>query len=74
MKGMRVVCIREKPLYKYKIGDQFTILDIVEGEKSMTGDRYYTLVSDSGQKYGWIESKYFRLLSEVREEKLNQLL
>lgn len=74
MKGMRVVCVREKAMYLYKIGEQFTILDVIEPRESIIGERYYTLVSDSGQKMGWIESKYFRPISEIREEKLNQLI
>ena len=71
MIGERVVCIKEQALSnKLIISRLFTIR---ETTVSTSGKEYWTLISDDGDKLGWIETHYFKPLSEVREEKLQEL-
>lgn len=71
MIGQRVVCVKEKALSnKLIIGRLFTIR---ETTVSTSGKEYWTLISDDGDKLGWIETNYFRPLSEIREDKLKEL-
>ena len=77
--GLKVVCINELGLIPHKcgtgrikIGKQFTIRDITIG--NTTNKIYYDIVSDDDVKFGWFDSIHFKTLSEVREEKLNELL
>lgn len=77
--GLKVVCINELGLIPHKcgtgrikIGKQFTIRDITIG--NTTNKIYYDIVSDDDVKFGWFDSIHFKTLSEVREDKLNELL
>jgi len=77
--GLKVVCINEGGLIPHKcgtgrikIGKQFTIRDITIG--NTTNKIYYDIVSDDDVKFGWFDSIHFKTLSEVREDKLNELL
>lgn len=71
MIGERVVCIKEQALSnKLIIGRLFNIR---ETTVSTSGKEYWTLISDDGDKLGWIETKYFKPLSEIRLEKLQEL-
>jgi hypothetical protein len=85
--GLKVVCINEGGpsstwvqnfiphkcgTGRIKIGKQFTIRDITIG--NTTNKIYYDIVSDDDVKFGWFDSIHFKTLSEVREDKLNELL
>lgn len=71
MTGQRVVCVKEQALSnKLIIGRLFTIR---ETTVSTSGKEYWTLISDDGDKLGWIETNYFKPLSEIREDKLKEL-
>lgn len=71
MIGERVVCIKEEVNYpQIKIGKLFTVTDKVRGS---LGVDLYKLISDKGEKVNWIDYYYFKTLSQLREEKLNQL-
>lgn len=77
MIGEKVVCIKEQEITDYKslsnkliIGRLFTIR---ETTVSKSGKEYWTLISDDGDKLGWIETNYFKPLSEIRSEKLKEL-
>ena len=77
--GLKVVCINDVGLIPHKcgtgrikIGKQFTIRDITIG--NTTNKIYYDIVSDDDVKFGWFDSIHFKTLSEVREDKLNELL
>lgn len=72
MIGEIVVCIKEQILdYRMKVGKQFTIRDYT----GLIGsdNEYYVVVSDIGEKIGWIDASHFRPLSEIREDKLQEL-
>ena len=72
MIGERVVCIKEQILdSKMKPGEIFTIRDY--SGKIGPGNEYYVVLSDTGEKIGWLDSKHFKLLSEVRQDKLQEL-
>ncbi len=78
MIGNKVVCIKGQDLDSMnpepilEIDKIFTIRDVSWSiDKSR---KYYVAVSDKGEKTGWISANYFKTLSEVREEKLNQIL
>lgn len=77
--GLKVVCINELGLIPHKcgtgrikIGKQFTINAYSIG--NTTNKIYYDIVSDDDVKFGWFDSIHFKTLSEVREDKLNELL
>ena len=77
MIGEKVVCIKGQEITDYKslsnkliIGRLFTIR---ETTVSKSGKEYWTLISDDGDKLGWIETNYFKPLSEIRSEKLKEL-
>lgn len=74
MIGERIICIKERALdNRLKVGMQFTIRDY-SGVIGGNGNEYYVVVSDdSDDKIGWIESTYFRPLSEARLDKLVEL-
>lgn len=72
MIGERVVCIKEQIIDgRMRVGKQFTIRDYTGLIGS--GNEYYVVVSDTDEKIGWIDSTHFKLLSEVRQEKLQTL-
>ncbi len=78
MIGNKVVCIKDQALDSMnpepilEIDKIFTIRDVSWSiDKSR---KYYVAVSDKGETTGWISANYFKTLSEVREEKLNQIL
>lgn len=72
MIGEKVVCIKEQILdHRMKVGGQFTIRDHTGLIGS--GNEYYVVVSDSDEKIGWIDSKHFKLLSDIRQDKLQEL-
>lgn len=74
MIGERVICIKEIiGLYRAEVGKQYTIKDYT-GIIGSAGNEYYVVVSDSGETIGWLDSTHFKLLSEVREEKLQEIL
>ena len=71
IEGEKVVCVKEKALSnKLIIGRLFTIREVT---LSGSGKEYWTLISDDGDKCGWIETNYFKPLSEIREDKLRKL-
>jgi hypothetical protein len=71
MIGERVVCIKEEPFnQRVKIGMLFTVINKTLGR---TDVEYWTVISDDGYKCGWIDANHFRTLSEIREEKLQEL-
>lgn len=65
-----IVCIKEDIGNKYPVivGEQYTIQEEING--------YYLLFIDFDNRsiMKWYPTKLFKLLSEVREEKLNNLL
>jgi hypothetical protein len=72
MIGEKVVCIKEEVLNdRMKLGKVFTIRDYTGLIGS--GNEYYVVVSDTGEKIGWLDSKHFKLLSEVRQDKLQEI-
>ena len=72
MIGERVVCIKEQIIDgRMKVGKLFTIRDYTGLIGS--GNEYYVVVSDTGEKIGWLDSKHFKLLSEVRQDKLQEI-
>jgi hypothetical protein len=78
MIGTKVVCIKGQDLNSMnpepilEIDKIFTIRDVSWSiDKSR---KYYVAVSDKGETTGWISANYFIPLSEIREEKLNQIL
>lgn len=72
MIGERVVCIKEQILdYRMRVGKVFTIRDCTGLIGS--GNEYYVVVSDTGEKIGWVDSTHFKLLSEVRKDKLQEI-
>lgn len=72
MIGERVVCIKEQIIDgRMKVGKVFTIRDYTGLIGS--GNEYYVVVSDSGEKIGWLDSTHFKLLSEVRQDKLEEI-
>ena len=85
MIGERVICIKEQIFdHRMKVGKQFTIKDyrIKDIHKSYhdrytgqigSGNEYYVVVSDIGEEIGWLDSTHFKHLSEIREEKLQEL-
>ncbi len=71
MIGERVVCIKEQSLNRrIKIGMLFTVINTTVGN---TSAEYFTVISDDGISSGWVDSSYFRPLSEIRQEKLQEL-
>ena len=72
MIGERVVCIKEQIIDgRMKVGKVFTIRDYTGLIGS--GNEYYVVVSDTGEKIGWLDSTHFKLLSEVRQDKLQEI-
>ena len=72
MIGERVVCIKEQIIDgRMKPGEIFTIRDYTGLIGS--GNEYYVVVSDTGEKIGWLDSTHFKLLSEVRQDKLQEI-
>ena len=72
MIGERVICVKEQILdHRMKVGKVFTIRDYTGLIGS--GNEYYVVVSDIGEKIGWLDSTHFRPLSEIRELKLQEL-
>ena len=72
MIGERVVCIKEQIMdIRMKVGKAFTIRDYTGLIGS--GNEYYVVVSDTGEKIGWLDSTHFKLLSEVRQDKLQEI-
>lgn len=54
-----------------RVGKLFTIRDYTGLIGS--GNEYYVVVSDTGEKIGWLDSTHFKLLSEVRQDKLQEI-
>ncbi len=87
--GLIVVCIKENGIgfphqieSKIKKGKKYKVTNASESffPKSLSNQSidssslyYYHLISDEGEKIGWISSDHFIPLSEVREEKLKEL-
>lgn len=72
MIGERVVCVKEQIIDgRMKVGKVFTIRDYTGLIGS--GNEYYVVVSDTGEKIGWLDSTHFKLLSEVRQDKLQEI-
>jgi hypothetical protein len=64
---MRVVCIDNKGLEKYlTISKNYDVIKVHNN-----GD--YHIMRNDGEMY-WFYPKYFKLLSEIRTEKINKLL
>jgi hypothetical protein len=76
MIGLRVICIKLESLNnRLEIGKIYTVRD-VSWSQARTNNfprKYYVVVSDKGEKTGWISANYFKPLSEMRQEKLNEL-
>ena len=82
--GTKVVCIKEfsgivDSWYggngsSLKLGKLFTICDKTIVISSIIElDYLYKLISDSGEVVTWIDSSYFKTLSEIRVDKLEKL-
>lgn len=72
MIGERVVCIKES---SEEVGKLFTVTNTTvysSSFKIFIGE-YITVISDDGISSSWVDSSYFRPLSEIREEKLQEL-
>jgi len=71
MIGLRVICIKLEALNnRLEIGKIYTVRDVALDKKDR---KYYVVVSDKSEKTGWISANYFKPLSEMRQEKLNEL-
>ncbi len=77
--GLIVICIKENGIgfphqveSKIKRGKKYTVINVAESS-IYSSQFYYHLISDEGKDCGWIPSKHFIPLSEIREEKLNEL-
>jgi hypothetical protein len=69
--GLKVVCIKGQALdWRLKIGERYTVRDIAF---SIENDKYYVVSSNNGERVGWVSEYYFKPISMVREDKLNQL-
>lgn len=72
----RVVCIKES---SEEVGKLFTVTNTKtfgKGSVNSLGTKtigYITVISDDGISSSWVDSSYFRPLSEIREEKLQEL-
>ena len=72
MIGLRVICIKLETLNdRLEIGKIYTVRDVSWSQARTR--KYYVVVSDKGEKTGWISANYFKPLSEMRQEKLNEL-
>jgi hypothetical protein len=72
MIGERVVCIKES---SEEVGKLFTVTNTTvysSSFKIFIGE-YITVISDDGISSSWVDSSYFRPLSEIREDKLQEL-
>lgn len=72
MIGERVVCIKES---SEEVGKLFTVTNTTvysSSFKIFIGE-YITVISDDGISSSWVDSSYFRPLSEIREKKLQEL-
>jgi len=71
--GDIVVCIKSQALNgRLKLNTTYRIVDISQSLVN-SSNFYYIVVSDKGEKIGWIEDYHFKLLSELRNEKLKEL-
>jgi hypothetical protein len=77
MIGERVVCIKES---SEEVGKLFTVTNTKtfgKGYVNSVGTKtigYITVISDDGISSSWVDSSYFRPLSEIREDKLKTIL
>ena len=72
MIGLRVICIKGEALNsKLEVGKLFTVRDVSYNKDK--SNKYYVVVCDNGEIAGWVSSNNFKPLSEVREEKLQDL-
>ncbi len=82
MIGNKVFCVKSQNKHskllvcdldsRLEIDKIYTVSDVSwSHDKSR---KYYMIVSDKGETIGWISANYFKPLSEVREDKLNQIL
>ena len=68
--GQRVICIKEEAYFsKIKQGKLYVIKNVTI---SRLGNEYWVVTSD-GYDCGWILPVYFKLISEIRSEKLEEL-
>lgn len=52
------------------LGKKFTVKDVEIVNETV----YYIVINnDSGEEVGWVKSSYFKPISEVREDILNEL-
>ncbi len=79
--GLIVVCTKENGIgFPHQIestikkGKKYIVVNASESffSKSLS-NHYYHLISDEGEKIGWVSSDHFIPLSEIREEKLKEL-
>jgi hypothetical protein len=72
MIGLRVICIKGEALNsKLKVGKLFTVRDVSYNKDK--SNKYYVVVCDNDEVAGWVSSNNFKPLSELREEKLQDL-
>ena len=74
MKGEKVICM-DADYGKYSLGGLTVGKVYIIEEVSFWGSRatWYTIIGDDGLKNSHISGR-FKLLSDIREEKLNQIL
>ncbi len=80
--GLIVICIKENGIgFPHQIestikkGKKYKIINVFESSThfySSSSPFYYNLISDGGEEC-WISSDHFIPLSEIREEKLEEL-
>lgn len=84
MIGERVVCIKEsseedllwRQLHRGKLFTVTNTKTFGKGSVNSVGTKtigYITVISDDGISSSWVDSSYFRPLSEIREDKLQEL-
>ena len=70
MNEFKVVCVREEVNYpELKIGKHFTVTAKINGSLGIL----YTVRDENNKLTKWIDYYFFKTLSELREEKLNEL-
>jgi hypothetical protein len=75
---MKAVCVTHDYLGEYSSFSVKKMLTIgkyydVEEKESASGNKYYYLICDEGYKC-YLSKSYFKLIDELRENKLNKIL
>jgi hypothetical protein len=71
MIGLIVVCDKTRPLdNRLKIGEKYKVVEVA---RSKYNDIYYVVITDKGNRIGYLSKSYFKPLAEVREQKLKEI-